>query len=402
MDNVTHALAGALLGAAATSLVERRAGRPSTQGFGRVAMLLGAAAAELPDADLLYAGPVLGMGRLGYLLHHRGHTHTVVFALVAALLVWGAALALRRRAGLGPGERGALLGVAAAGTLSHIALDWTNGYGVHPFWPVDDRWYYGDAVFIVEPWLWIAALPPLVLLVRSAVARGLLVVAFVAILGAAWTIGPLSRGTALVVTLGALAWAALVRAAPASRRVALGVAAFLGFEAVAFAASGAARARVRAAAGPGYVDVALSPDAADPLCFGALVIEVDGPIYRVTSADVAPFPGLRDAAACRGGPPAAPTARPPAAGVQWGEEWVAEVAELRALAAGHCEVAAALRFIRVPAWEPLPGDSIRVDDLRFSRGGRGFASVTVPARPASCPRRVPSWVPPRADILLRG
>ena len=118
MDNVTHALAGALIGAAATSLVERRAGRPSTQGFGRVAMLLGAAAAELPDADLLYAGPVLGMGRLGYLLHHRGHTHTVVFALVAALLVWGAALALRRRAGLGPGERGALLGVAAAGRIA--------------------------------------------------------------------------------------------------------------------------------------------------------------------------------------------------------------------------------------------------------------------------------------------
>ncbi|MDF1504778.1 metal-dependent hydrolase [Roseisolibacter sp. H3M3-2] len=402
MDNVTHALAGALMGAAATALVERRAGRPSTQGFGRVAMLLGVVAAELPDADLLYAGPVLGMGRLGYLLHHRGHTHTVVFALAAALLLWGAALARRRRAGLGPGERGALLALAAAGTLSHIALDWTNGYGVHPFWPLDDRWYYGDAVFIVEPWLWIAALPPLVLLVRSAVARALLAVAFVAILGAAWTFGPVTKGTAALLTVGALAWAAVVCAAPATRRVALGIAAFLGFELVAFAASGAARDRVRAAAGAGYVDAALEPAAANPLCFGAMVMEVEGGIYRVTAADVAPFPGLRGVERCRQQGGGGGAGRPAPAGVRWGEEWVAPVDELRALFAGHCEVAAALRFVRVPSWEPLPGDSLRLDDLRYARGGGGFASFATPARATVCPRHVPPWVPPRADILVRG
>jgi hypothetical protein len=29
---------------------------------------------------------------------------------------------------------------------------------VHPFWPLDNRWYYGDLIFILEPWIWVAIL----------------------------------------------------------------------------------------------------------------------------------------------------------------------------------------------------------------------------------------------------
>lgn len=35
--------------------------------------------------------------------------------------------------------------------LSHILLDFTNNYGVRPFWPFWERWYSWDIVFIVEP-----------------------------------------------------------------------------------------------------------------------------------------------------------------------------------------------------------------------------------------------------------
>src|SRR5205814_2466205 len=35
--------------------------------------------------------------------------------------------------------------------LTHILLDFTNGYGVRPFWPFSERWYSWDIVFIVEP-----------------------------------------------------------------------------------------------------------------------------------------------------------------------------------------------------------------------------------------------------------
>ncbi len=54
--------------------------------------------------------------------------------------------------------------------LLHIAMDFTNNYGVHPFWPVDNRWFYGDSVFIIEPLFW-AACAPLAFIFKTHVAR---------------------------------------------------------------------------------------------------------------------------------------------------------------------------------------------------------------------------------------
>ena len=36
----------------------------------------------------------------------------------------------------------------------HILLDWTNNYGVRPFFPFNPRWYTGSFMFIAEPVLW--------------------------------------------------------------------------------------------------------------------------------------------------------------------------------------------------------------------------------------------------------
>ena len=59
-----------------------------------------------------------------------------------------------------------LIVLAVLAPLLHLALDFTNSYGVHPFWPVDNHWYYGDAVFIVEPLIW-ACSAPLLFTLRS-------------------------------------------------------------------------------------------------------------------------------------------------------------------------------------------------------------------------------------------
>jgi inner membrane protein len=39
---------------------------------------------------------------------------------------------------------------------SHVFLDYLNTYGVRLLSPLDWRWFYGDAVFIVDPVLWLA------------------------------------------------------------------------------------------------------------------------------------------------------------------------------------------------------------------------------------------------------
>ena len=121
---------------------------------------------NLPDLDVLYS---FGSGdKLAYLLEHRGHTHTVVgalFAAVAMLVV--CALALRmKRISLSRRDRTVLVALALLAPLLHIAMDSLNTYGVHPWWPIDNRWYYGDAVFIVEPLFWASA-ASLAFLLRS-------------------------------------------------------------------------------------------------------------------------------------------------------------------------------------------------------------------------------------------
>ena len=145
MEPVEHFLFGAALS---------RAGFNRTTGYATVVMVL---AAEAPDLDVLYSldGPVAGFQ------HHRGWTHsliaTPVVALATVAVVWGISRAFLRfrsrskKAVPAPVHwfRLFLLGWLAA--LSHLALDYTNNYGLRPFWPFSPKWYEGDIVFILEP-----------------------------------------------------------------------------------------------------------------------------------------------------------------------------------------------------------------------------------------------------------
>jgi inner membrane protein len=51
---------------------------------------------------------------------------------------------------------------ALIAALSHLLLDWTNNYGLRPFFPFNPRWYAGSLVFIAEPVLWALLVLPLV------------------------------------------------------------------------------------------------------------------------------------------------------------------------------------------------------------------------------------------------
>jgi len=45
--------------------------------------------------------------------------------------------------------------LAVIAILTHPLLDTLNTYGVRWLMPVRGDWYYGDALFIVDPWLWL-------------------------------------------------------------------------------------------------------------------------------------------------------------------------------------------------------------------------------------------------------
>lgn len=171
MEPITHFLAGACIG---------RAGLNRKTAYATLAAVL---AAEAADIDILWglAGPV------EELKHHRGITHTFlgapVMAAAAVGLVWLYARwresRRRRKAAArenqsvpvgGPAPRarqtihwGWLYATALISALSHILLDWTNNYGIRPFFPFDPHWYAGSFVFIAEPVLWALLLGALVM-----------------------------------------------------------------------------------------------------------------------------------------------------------------------------------------------------------------------------------------------
>ncbi|HEY2734061.1 MAG TPA: metal-dependent hydrolase, partial [Polyangiales bacterium] len=113
-------------------------------------------ASNLPDADVLF-GFFARDRRLGYLLEHRGATHTLLAALPIGIVSGLGCAAIARARTARDRWVCCLLGVLAC--LLHIGFDSLNNYGVQAFSPFDDHWYYGDSLFIVEPLLLFALLP---------------------------------------------------------------------------------------------------------------------------------------------------------------------------------------------------------------------------------------------------
>jgi inner membrane protein len=110
-------------------------------------------AAEAPDVDVISR---IGGRAFGF-AHHRGFTHSFLGLPLDALAVLGVVYLFWRLRGRKtkdpnlPPRWGLLFVYACLAGLSHILLDFTNNYGVRPFWPFSEKWYSWDIVFIFEP-----------------------------------------------------------------------------------------------------------------------------------------------------------------------------------------------------------------------------------------------------------
>ena len=145
MDNLTHSLVGL---AAAKAGLDRLSPGATT---------LCVLAANAPDSDLVVL--VFG-GRWAFLHHHRGITHSIVGCIVLALALplmfhAGDWLLARWRHRETRTRLTGLLVASILATATHPLLDWMNNYGVRPLLPWNPKWFYGDFVFIIDPFLWI-------------------------------------------------------------------------------------------------------------------------------------------------------------------------------------------------------------------------------------------------------
>ncbi|MEO0439992.1 MAG: metal-dependent hydrolase [Pseudomonadota bacterium] len=148
MDNLTHSLAGAVLG---------QLGLKKKTGLGMATLII---AANIPDIDAF----ATLLGGQQHLALRRGFTHGPIALLILPILLTGIMIWFDRwqtKRGKRPEDRlpvhrGWLLGLAYIGTLSHPALDWLNSYGIRLLEPWSSQWVYGDTIFIIDIWIWAA------------------------------------------------------------------------------------------------------------------------------------------------------------------------------------------------------------------------------------------------------
>ncbi|MFL6550906.1 MAG: metal-dependent hydrolase, partial [Povalibacter sp.] len=166
MDNFTHTLIGVLVGETFARTTRASSSGLEPQRRRNLLVTTSAIASNLPDLDFIPSA-ITG-DKLQYLMQHRGHTHTLLGLLViCALVSAGFDLWCRwRKWQPAATDRVQLGAVTLLALLLHVAMDFTNNYGVHPFWPFNNGWLYGDTIFIWEPLLWVAA-APLIFLLRT-------------------------------------------------------------------------------------------------------------------------------------------------------------------------------------------------------------------------------------------
>lgn len=413
VDNATHALVGLLVAEVAMGAARRPSSSAarSSATFSATergqARWMSVVANSLPDLDVAYANHF--GAELGYLLHHRGHTHTLVAgpALGLALFgLWMLVCAWRRR-WPSRSQQALLLGLALAGPAVHLGLDALNNYGVHPFWPLASHWVWGDSLFIIEPWLWVVLVPALAFELdhRLAKAAAWSVLGIGAVLS--WSLDMVPWPVALALTFGGVGSAAYCARASRYARLRLALGGLIGVVSI-FAAGSRFSDTITRRIVPAQMmlrDVVVTPSPGNPLCYGIITVSDDEDEYIARAGSLSLAPALMSPSECRIQPTGltiglrAPRI-PNHPALAWEGEWIGSKSQLRQLAAEHCQVHAWLRFARVPFWRRQEAALWFLGDLRFDRDeGKDFDEWVVREPPEDCPKWVPDWEWPRSDIL---
>ena len=270
--------------------------------------------------------------------------------------------------------------------LTHITLDFLNNYGVHPFWPIDNTWKYGDWVFVLEPWAWATLTPLLFLLAPTK--KGKTLYATLAILGLtlSWGLGVVPSLMCSVLTAWTLFILVTLFLMKDRGRVILtwsALATLLLF----FELGNRSTLKIAQAESsqePQYklIDPILSPLPVNPLCWVVVSVEQSETHLRLKRRLVAPFPSIINHTACSdlrffGG--------------QEPTELLISITEVKTLRDQFCDVRDFLQFSRAPYfWKDETG--LYFSDLRFERVNRkGFARIKVGSRTPPCASSKAPW-----------
>jgi len=406
MDNITHSIVGLGVGELVHRFLPPETEPSRQQTRHRLLLWSCAIASNVPDIDLVLTG--LLPAPLGYLLNHRGHTHTVPWAIVEMIalcaMFWALWPAARKLLAVSGPARAGLALTAGLGLALHLLMDYCNSYGLHPFAPFDTRWFYGDTLFIVEPLFWAAFVPPLLMTMRRPWPKWLffaLLAGALAFFTARQFLAPLSL---LVLFVIAAATGAMQRSAGSRGRAGLllGLLLSVAFVALQGGMSQLGKKALREALQfdnpiAKVRDVAMTAFPSQPLCWAFVTVESNelAGTYRLRRGIVSLAPQLVAPSSCPAGLIGGPLHPGLMSAMALQSDETDSLATLRRLARDNCHARAWLRFARDPSI--ADGD---MTDVRFASTMRGnFSTLHLGAAAAGCPDNIPDWGFPRADLL---
>lgn len=397
MDNLTHALVGILI---SHSLVKKPELRTA-------ATWIGVLASNLPDIDLVMQ-PFFDDPKLGYLVHHRGYTHTIPVALglLPLALGLGTRIGGLRWFGLEASARRQLLTVGVVGVLLHMGADAWNNYGVHPFWPVWPEWIYGDFIFILEPLLLAMMLPYALWTAKTRLGMAGWALPLLAVLGLVWAM----PGLPLAAGIGTTLFIALMLGLQHRlRSVTVAISGVLAVLALFLTGSQMAEAHLKThlqaiAPQERYVDTSLTPTPGLPVCWQFILQSRADNDSRVQErlGYLSLWPALLSADDCafRLGNERSARLEPLTASTLPGMSWVGQVSlpvnSLKAYAQGDCRIESLLHFTRMPYWQEDSAGGLLMGDLRYDfEPGLGFSELmlTPHTAPGDCSPYSAAWTP---------
>jgi len=408
MDNITHSLFGATVSESLWALLPEQKKTQLAPRTRRAMLLTSVLANNFPDLDFFYASQLYSEPRISSLLHHRGHTHTFAIAFLESLLILGL-LAFGQfvlKKWHFKKEWRLLTFLAFLGVQTHILLDSINQYGVHPFWPFDNSWVFGDLFFILEPWAWVTFSLFLWSVTQTKLLRrAYLVIAFLGLVLSFFT------GTGLTpLPLALLVWAlalwAIFRFSDLRLRVlveACSVTVMIGSFFLARNTLASLTPFEIEASSPNASlhDVILSPLPVNPFCWSLLTVETEKDALRIRRGLAAPFPGLVSVRACQFMQlfSAEQNVEPSGEHFVWQRFEEISITELKDLEARFCDVKEFLKFARAPYFWKADG-GIFLSDLRFERAGKqGLATFRIRDLSPPCPNSRAPWRPPISSLL---
>jgi hypothetical protein len=263
---------------------------------------------------------------------------------------------------------------------------------------------YGDAVFVLEPWLWVL-LGAAVALNAGRAGRLLVGLPPVALIAGLVYVGLLRPGVALTMGVVVAVMAFLMRdwqrRARAAAALVAAAAIFIVMPVVSRVVKDETRRAARALEGGDIVDIVSDVNPGAPWCWTALTAQIDRATDTmiVRRATLSLLPRVWPAASCASARLMSATAMGGEAtasdSIVWHRTWRTDVRQLRALYASDCRVRAWLQFGRLPH---VANGSIA--DLRFEHpAGQNFTLMAVASLASDCPRYVTSWELPRQDLL---